>query len=141
VSIDRSFAYWGASTDVPTGRLGVRFLVEGSFGGSGDHLRITAQLIEPSEKWGISLSVFHGRKNAMPIMSKETRADRLKRLLDAAEDGKIARTEYLSAAQATLAKTARLKALRLAKEAADQKAVAQGQTGCSQREGQKEMSN
>jgi hypothetical protein len=124
VSIDRSFAYWGASTDVPTGRLGVRFLVEGSFGRSGDHLRITAQLIEPSEKWGISLSVFHGRKNAMPIMSKETRADRLKRLLDAAEDGKIARTEYLSAAQATLAKTARLKALRLAKEAADQKAVA-----------------
>ena len=60
----------------------------------------------------------------MPIMSKETRADRLKRLLDAVEDGKVARTEYLSAAQATQAKTARLKALRLAKETADQKAVA-----------------
>ena len=60
----------------------------------------------------------------MPIMSKETRAARLKRLLDAAEDGKVARTEYLSAAQATLAKTARLKVLQLAKEAADQKAEA-----------------
>jgi hypothetical protein len=60
----------------------------------------------------------------MPIVSKESRADRLKRLLDAAEDGKVARTEYLSAAQATLAKTARLKVLRLAKEAADQKAEA-----------------
>jgi hypothetical protein len=62
----------------------------------------------------------------MPItsMSKETRGDRLKRRLNAAEDGQVARTEYLSAAQATLAKTARLKALRLAKEAADQKTVA-----------------
>ena len=58
----------------------------------------------------------------MPIMSKETRADRLKRLLDAVEDGKLARTEYLSAAQATQAKTARLKALRLAKEKAVAKA-------------------
>ena len=58
----------------------------------------------------------------MSIMSKETRADRLKRLLDAVEDGKVAMTEYLLAAQATLAKTARLKALRLAKEAADRKA-------------------
>ena len=60
----------------------------------------------------------------MSIMSKETRADRLKRLLDAVEDGKVAMKEYLSAAQATLAKTARLKILRLAKEAADQKAEA-----------------
>jgi hypothetical protein len=115
---------WAHRRTYASRELGVRFLVEGSFGRSGDHLRITAQLIEPSEKWGISLSVSHGRKNAMPIMSKETRADRRKRLVDAAEDGKIARTEYLSAAQATLAKTARLKALRLAKEAADQKAVA-----------------
>jgi hypothetical protein len=57
-------------------------------------------------------------------MSKETRADRLKRLLDAVEDGKVAMTEYLLAAQATLAKTARLKALRLAKEAVDRKAEA-----------------
>lgn len=60
----------------------------------------------------------------MSIMSKETRADRLKRLLDAAEDGKVAMTEYRLAAQATLAKTARLKVLRLAKEAADRKAEA-----------------
>jgi hypothetical protein len=60
----------------------------------------------------------------MSIMSKETRADRLKRLLDAVEDGKVAMTEYLLAAQATLAKTARLKVLRLAKEAADRKAEA-----------------
>ena len=60
----------------------------------------------------------------MSIMTKETRADRLKRLLDAVEDGKVAMTEYLLAAQATLAKTARLKVLRLAKVAADRKAGA-----------------
>jgi hypothetical protein len=60
----------------------------------------------------------------MSVMSKETRAKRLKRLLDAVEDGKVAMTEYLLAAQATLAKTARLKVLRLAKEAADRKAEA-----------------
>jgi hypothetical protein len=60
----------------------------------------------------------------MSIMSKETRAERLKRLLDAVEDGKVAMREYLLAAQATLAKTARLKVLRLAKETADQKAEA-----------------
>ena len=64
------------------------------------------------------------RGTSMSIMSKETRADRLKRLLDAVEDGKVAMTEYLLAAQATLAKTARLKVLRLAKEAADRKAEA-----------------
>ena len=57
-------------------------------------------------------------------MMTAVRLHRLKRLLAAAEDGKVARTEYLSAAQATLAKTARLKVLRLAKEAADQKAEA-----------------
>ena len=45
-------------------------------------------------------------------------------MLHAAEDGKVAMTEYRLAAQATLAKTARLKVLRLAKEAADQKAEA-----------------
>ena len=63
----------------------------------------------------------------MSIMSKETRADRLKRLLDAVEDGKVAMTEYLLAAQATLAKTARLKVLRLSKEAADRKAEAKAE--------------
>ena len=45
-------------------------------------------------------------------------------MLDAVEDGKVAMKEYLLAAQATLAKTARLKVLRLAKEAADRKADA-----------------
>jgi hypothetical protein len=69
----------------------------------------------------------------MSIMSKETRADRLKRLLDAVEDGKVAMTEYLSAAQATLAKTARLKVLRLAKEAADQKAEAKAKRAAAKK--------
>jgi hypothetical protein len=67
------------------------------------------------------------------IMSKETRADRLKRLLDAVEDGKVAMKEYLSAAQATLAKTARLKILRLAKEAADQKAEAKAKRAAAKK--------
>jgi hypothetical protein len=66
-------------------------------------------------------------------MSKETRADRLKRLLDAVEDGKVAMKEYLSAAQATLAKTARLKILRLAKEAADQKAEAKAKRAAAKK--------
>ena len=69
----------------------------------------------------------------MSIMSKETRADRLKRLLDAVEDGKVAMKEYLSAAQATLAKTARLKMLRLAKEAADQKAEAKAKRAAAKK--------
>jgi hypothetical protein len=69
----------------------------------------------------------------MSIMSKETRADRLKRLLDAVEDGKVAMKEYLSAAQATLAKTARLKVLRLAKEAADQKAEAKAKRAAAKK--------
>jgi|SoiMetStandDraft_2_1073263.scaffolds.fasta_scaffold1791892_1 hypothetical protein len=69
----------------------------------------------------------------MSIMSKETRADRLKRLLDAVEDGKVAMKEYLSAAQATLAKTARLKILRLAKEAADQKAEAKAKRAAAKK--------
>lgn len=43
-----SFAFRGSSADIPTvaNKLGVNFVVEGSVRKAGDHLRITAQLIE-----------------------------------------------------------------------------------------------
>lgn len=46
-----------------------------------------------------------------------------KRRQEQARDGAIAMSEYLAAQEATRAKTEKLKALRLAKEAADKEAV------------------
>lgn len=46
-----------------------------------------------------------------------------KRRQEQARDGAIAMTEYLAAQEATRAKTERLRALRLAKEAADKQAA------------------
>ena len=58
-----------------------------------------------------------------PDKEAQVRAEAsFKRKEQQARDGKIATVEYEAAAKATREKTARLKALRLAKEAADREA-------------------
>jgi hypothetical protein len=67
-----------------------------------------------------------------PTRQAQTEAEaKFKRRQDQARDGVKATAEYEAAAVAMREKTARLRALRLAKEAADEKAAAEkkGETG------------